>query len=76
MDKVEDLKKAKDGTDKDLIQKNYDALSTEIQKVGAKMYESAQGGQADSQPVEGQAKDSGETKADEPVEGEFEEVKK
>lgn len=69
MDKVEDLKKSKEGTDKDLMQKNYDALSEEIQKVGAKMYEQPQ-------PAGEQPQAEGETKADEPVEGEFEEVKK
>ncbi|HOH67043.1 MAG TPA: molecular chaperone DnaK, partial [bacterium] len=42
MDRVEDLKKAKDGEDKDLLQKNYDALSQEIQKVGSAMYSSGQ----------------------------------
>ncbi|NCN07321.1 molecular chaperone DnaK [Candidatus Falkowbacteria bacterium] len=77
MDKVEDLKKAKDGTDKDLIQKTYDALSEEIQKVGTKMYEQppAAGGesQADSST---ENKTEGEAKTEEPVEGEFEEVKK
>ena len=41
MDKVEDLKKAKDGEDADLIKRNYDTLSEAIQKVGAAMYQSA-----------------------------------
>ena len=71
MDKVEDLKKSKEGTDKELIQKNYDSLSEEIQKVGAKMYE---------QPAQTEAP-AGATEADsekvnEPIEGEFEEAKK
>jgi molecular chaperone DnaK len=72
MDKVEDLKKIKDGEDKDLIQKSYDELSDEIQKVGAKMYEQ-------EKPAEGEApKDSASTdeKKEEPVEADFEEVKK
>jgi len=64
--KVEELKKVKDGEDKEAIQKAYDALSESIQKVGAAMY---------SQPDEG-AKAGEETpseeskKEDEPVEGE------
>ncbi|MDO8669249.1 MAG: molecular chaperone DnaK [Candidatus Buchananbacteria bacterium] len=82
MDKMEDLKKAKDGSDKDLIQKNYDALSSEIQKVGAAMYQSAPGGSASGGQPEaatpGAEVPAGEQpKAEgEPVEAEFEEVKK
>ncbi|HLD28441.1 MAG TPA: molecular chaperone DnaK [Patescibacteria group bacterium] len=73
MDKVEDLKKAKDGDDRDLIQKNYDELSNEIQKVGAAMYktdENTTGTDANAANSQEQAKQA------EPVEGEFEEVKK
>jgi molecular chaperone DnaK len=83
MDKVEDLKKAKEGEDKDLIQKSYDTLSEEIQKVGAKMYEQqpqpqAEGTPAGEQPqAEAQAEQpTGEEKKEEPVEAEFEDVKK
>jgi molecular chaperone DnaK len=87
MDKVEDLKKSKDGDDKDLIQKNYDDLSNEIQKVGAAMYggqgqpgaEQAQPGVDQAQTSEGaeqSAGKAGEEKKDEPIEGEFEEEKK
>jgi molecular chaperone DnaK len=76
MDKVEDLKKAKEGTDEALIKTNYEALSEAIQKVGAAMYQQAPGldaaaGQAGEQP---QA--DGSAKTEEPVEGQFEEVKK
>lgn len=83
MDKVEDLKKSKDGEDKDLIQKNYDALSAEIQKVGAAMYQqsagqpgpqSAAGDSAQGEPAG--ASGAGESDKSEPVDGEFEEVKK
>ena len=79
MDKVEDLKKAKDGLDQDLIRKNYEALSNEIQKVGAAMYQSASANS--SQAGGGEAPQGAEGvgaagPANEPVEGEFEEVKK
>lgn len=73
MDKVEDLKKAKDGTDKELIQKNYDALSAEIQKVGAKMYEQPQ---STGQPTEPEQASANTGEQPGPVEGEYEEVKK
>ncbi len=72
MDLVEDLKKAKEGTDQELIKKNYDTLSEAIQKVGAAMYQQAPGAQAGA----------GESTTDEPtgsadqgpVEGQYEEV--
>lgn len=70
MDKVEDLKKAKEGEDKDLLKKNYDALSEAIQKVGAAMYESASAGASADAAGSPQAGQQG------PVEGEYEEVKK
>ena len=79
MDKVEDLKKSKDGEDKDLIKKNYDELSEAIQKVGAAMY-GQQGGAQEGQPGAdagaGNQGGSGEPKSDEPVEGQYEEIKK
>ncbi len=74
MDKVEDLKKSKDGEDKELIQQNYDALSAEIQKVGAAMYGQQQPGSEQAQPNQDQPQT--EDKKEEAVEGEFEEVKK
>ncbi|HQA63984.1 MAG TPA: molecular chaperone DnaK, partial [bacterium] len=90
MDRVEDLKKAKDGEDKDLLQKNYDALSQEIQKVGSAMYSSGQtdssaGGssqeapnQASAETKQANSESAGAPEGDkaEPVEGEYEEVKK
>ena len=90
MDKVEDLKKAKDGEDKDLLQKNYDALSQEIQKVGSAMYSSGQtdssaGGpgqeasnQAGAETKQANSESAGAAEGDkaEPVEGEYKEVKK
>ena len=63
-DKVEELKKIKDGDDKDAIQKAYDELSEAIQKVGAAMYQAAEG-----EAKEGEDK-AEESKTDEPAEGE------
>jgi len=77
MDKVEDLKKAKEGADSDLLQKNYGALSDAIQKVGAAMYQN----QESNPPAGGQANqednnaDAGAAQ-DEPVEAEFKETNK
>lgn len=68
MDKVEDLKKVKEGEDKDLIKRNYDALSEAIQKVGAAMYQHQQ--PAGSAETKESNQESG------PVEGQYEEVKK
>jgi molecular chaperone DnaK len=88
MDKVEDLKKSKDGEDKDLIQKQYDELGAEIQKVGAAMYEQsdAKGAPeaagapgADKEEVKDEAKTDPSAEAEkteEPVEAEFEDVEK
>lgn len=73
MDKIEDLKQVKDGTDQELIKKNYDALSEAIQKVGAAMYQqSAPGAAADPAPDQAPAGDASQ----EPVEGQFEETPK
>ncbi|MFA6594217.1 MAG: molecular chaperone DnaK [Candidatus Buchananbacteria bacterium] len=76
MDKVEDLKKAKDGADKDLIKKNYDALSETIQKIGAAMYQSAPGGNPAQAGGEAPPGAAGTGTAGEPVEAQYEEVKK
>jgi molecular chaperone DnaK len=81
MYKIEDLKTALKGEDKDLIKKNYDILSEAIQKIGASMYQQpeansphAGGGEA-PQGAEGVGADAG-ANSGEPVEGQFEEVKK
>ena len=71
MDKVEDLKKAKEGTDQELIKKNYDALSEAIQKIGAAMYQSAPGADASGAAGAGEQAQS----AEEPVEAKAEDVK-
>ncbi|MEI6627017.1 MAG: molecular chaperone DnaK [bacterium] len=74
MDKMEDLKRVKDGSDQEIIKKNYDILSEVIQKVGAAMYSQNQAG-AQGQPQGNPA--SEQPKQEEtPVKGEYEEVKK
>ncbi len=73
MDKVEDLKKSKEGVDKDLLKKNYDELSEAIQKVGAAMYQQP-GAQPGAEQASGTQEQPEEPKG--PVEGEYEEVKK
>lgn len=69
-EKVEALKGLKDSEDKDAIQKAYDELSEAIQKVGAAMYQSAEGGQNTESGSENQESAGEEAKTDEPVEGE------
>jgi molecular chaperone DnaK len=67
-EKAEVLKKAKDGDDKDAIQKAYDELSEVLQKVGAAMYQ--QGDNAENEepkkddegPVEGEVVDEDKDK--------------
>ena len=77
MDKVEDLKKSKEGVDLELIKKNYEALSEAIQKVGATMYQQAPGAQAGAGEPAGSAEQPAEeATTGEPVEGQYEEVKK
>jgi molecular chaperone DnaK len=71
-DKVAALKKAKEGNDTAALKKATDELSAEIQKVGAALYKEAQ--PQNSNPT-GAAEDKPKDK-DEPVEGEFHEVKK
>lgn len=52
-EKLEELKKLKDGDDLDAIRKASDELATVAQKVGAAMYQQQQ--QAEAKPTEGQA---------------------
>lgn len=78
-DKIEDLKKAKDGDQIEEIKKKLEALNTVAQRIGAAMYQSAQGAQpgadAGAQPGAEQG-GAGEPKKDEgPIEGEFTEKK-
>lgn len=62
-EKIETLKKAKEGDDNDATKKAFDELSESIQKVGAAMYGSPQGEQKVEEEVEKQT--------DEAVEGEI-----
>ncbi len=66
-EKVEALKKVKDGDDTEAIKKASEELSLEAQKIGTAMYQQAQ------QSAEGEKKKAEENKG--PVEGEYEEVK-
>ncbi len=68
-EKIEALKKVKDGDNIDDIKQKTQDLSSAIQKVGAEMYKSAQGGQAGGQqggqqkpPEEGKGPEEGEYK--------------
>ncbi|MCK4919029.1 MAG: Hsp70 family protein, partial [Candidatus Pacebacteria bacterium] len=67
-EKVEALKKVKDGDDVEAIKKASEELSVEAQKIGTAMY------QEQAAQAEGEEKKKEENKG--PVEGEYEEVKK
>jgi len=66
-DKVEALKKVKDGEDVEAIKKASEELSTEAQKIGAAMYQQEAAKEGEQKPED--------KKEDGPVEGEYEEVK-
>ena len=66
-EKIEALKKVKDGDDHEAIKKAADELSTVAQAVGAKMYQ-AQGGEGREA---GKGEEAKEKKADEPIDAEF-----
>ncbi|MFA6427967.1 MAG: molecular chaperone DnaK [Candidatus Buchananbacteria bacterium] len=87
MDKIEDLKKVKDGSDKELIKTNFQGLSETLQKIGQAMYAQSQqpgatsagqadqqaGGEPGGQTEQPAGNDQAKTGT---VEGEYEEVKK
>ncbi|MFA5188654.1 MAG: molecular chaperone DnaK [Patescibacteria group bacterium] len=82
LDKIEELKKVKDGNDAEVIKKANDAVMQSAQKVGAEMYKNQQEAQAKAgtQPGQGQGEPGAEEpKKDEekksPEEGEFTEKK-
>jgi len=83
-DKIEELKKVKDGQDMEALKKANQELEDAIQKIGAAMYEKAKASagpdqSAPSGPKESDSKqenDSKEKKDEEPIEGEFEEEPK
>lgn len=71
-EKIEALKKVKDGEEAAAIKKATDELSQAIQKIGSAMYKEQPKPGAEGQKSEG----AEEKKEEKPVEGEFEEVKK
>ncbi len=74
-EKIEALKKVKDGDDAAAIKKASDELSQTIQKIGQAMYGSPQGGS--QQGAKGPEQKSGNQKDDKgPVDAQYEEVKK
>jgi molecular chaperone DnaK len=56
-EKIEALKKVKDGDDIEIIKKSTEELSLEAQKIGEKLYKAAQTPPAGEQPKEGEAKE-------------------
>jgi len=84
-EKVEALKKVKDSDNFDEIKKKMEELNTVAQKIGAAMYQAAQGAQGGAQPgadagaqagpSAGSGQADGGDKKDEPIEGEFTEKK-
>jgi molecular chaperone DnaK len=76
-EKIDALKKIKDSNDKDAIKKLLDELSSEIQKIGAQMYQqTAQNKQEVTDEPEISAEgEKGDAAKNGPIEGEFEEKK-
>lgn len=78
-EKIEGLKKVKDGQDLEALKKANQELEETIQKMGAAMYEEAKasaGSDASSQSSDSTESNSEEKKEEEPIEGEFEEAPK
>ncbi|MBI5913262.1 molecular chaperone DnaK [Candidatus Azambacteria bacterium] len=69
-EKIEALKKVKDGTDLEAITKASSDLSTALQKIGTDLYQQKEG-EGKTPPAEGENKEQKEK----PIEGEFEEGK-
>lgn len=69
-EKLEALKKVKDGNDKDALKKAVDELSQAVQKIGAQLYQKVQEEKAEQSEPEIKEKTNEKT-----VEGEYEEVK-
>ncbi|MFH1111453.1 MAG: molecular chaperone DnaK [Patescibacteria group bacterium] len=75
-EKLEEVKKTKDGDDAEAIKKAMDDLQQAAMKIGEAMYKSAPGGPSTgSGPSAGSEQTAGEEKKG-PVEGEVEDVKK
>jgi molecular chaperone DnaK len=76
-EKIEAVKKVKDGDDKAAIEEATRSLSDEIQKIGSAMYKDQQPPQGDAQPgAEGSSDQSAKPDDKGTVEGEYQEVKK
>jgi len=73
-EKIESLKKVKDGEDTEAIKKASEALSQEIQKVGEQMYKQAQEAQK-AQEAKGKQQNAKGEQKDDTVKGKAEEVK-
>jgi len=72
-DKVADLKKAKDGSDAEIIKKSSEDLSSVMQKIGAELYKKTSSDQGNQKSENA---GGSEGKKDEgPIEGEFKEEK-
>lgn len=75
-DKLNDVKKVKDGDDAVAIKNSLDALQQAAMKIGEAMYKSQQaaGGQQTAQAEQPDGQSAGAT--EEPIKGDYEEVKK
>jgi molecular chaperone DnaK len=76
-EKIEALKKVKDGDDHEAIKKAADELSTAAQKVGVKMYQGEKEGEKERSQEEkfGGAGSGSAGKEDQPIDAEFTEKK-
>ena len=68
--KIEDVRKALEGTDSDAIKRTSDELGVAIQQIGASMYEQQPGGMGD-QPGDGTGDAYGEPDDEDVIEGDF-----
>jgi len=79
-EKIDELKKVKDGQDIELLKKANQELEEAIQKIGAAMYEEAKASaETNSKSAPSETKDNNpeeDSKKEEPIEGEFEEGSK
>jgi molecular chaperone DnaK len=71
-EKMEALKKVKDGDDLEAIQKVYEEMNQTVQKIGQAMYQNQQ---AADQQANQQTSGDQSNKKEGPVEAEYEEVK-
>lgn len=58
-DKVEELKKVKDGSDTEIIKKTTEELSKKLQTIGEAMYKPGQAGQTEQPASQGEPKEEG-----------------